>query len=253
MRLSAPWIFKAVKTNGTKITLHILNFPRSPIALTQRYGHLGNGGGVHRPLDALHAPVEDPGYPVCLREYGAVADAQAEPEAYPHHGASFHRRLRQDHEGHWVAAEDAAEQDVAELASRRHDHRRPVVVDEHAGREEGAEDADAAEGQRDDGPGVGPAHHQRGELHALRLVRVGRETWGKKTGVGRCRTRTRLLTCQARPAAVVEDVRVLSARHADPAALVLEVPDVARRTCIAAYRLRQGVGFLPAQQAQVQF
>lgn len=95
--------------------------------LTTRYGNLRDGRSVERPLDALHALVEDPRDAVGLDEDCAVADAEAEADANPETRTRPDVWRSEDDEGHAVTAEDACQQHVAQFASRRLYHGRLVV------------------------------------------------------------------------------------------------------------------------------
>ena len=172
--------------------------------LTESDGDLRNGRSINGSFDTLHSSIKYPGDAIGFGENGAVADAEAQAEADPHNGASFDWGFSEDDEGHGVAAEDAAEEDVAELAARGHDHRGAVVADEDAGGEDGAEDAEGGKDQRDEGPRAEPLDDERLQFVAVGFILVG--------GV----------PGQAGFASVVEDVIVLPAGNAHPATLILK-------------------------------
>jgi hypothetical protein len=172
--------------------------------LTESDGDLRDGRSINGPFDAFHPAIKYSRDAIGLGENGAVADAQTQPQTYPHDGTGLHGRLGEDDEGHGVAAEDAAQEDVAEFAAGSHDNWRAVVADEDAGGENCAEDAERGENERDQRPRTQPLDHQSLQLVALGLVLVGGVSW------------------QARFATVVEDVSVLPAGNAHPAALILQ-------------------------------
>lgn len=101
--------------------------------ITDGNGHLALGRGVRRSLDAFLPLIEDPRDAVGLRQNGAVADAEAEPEADSQVRAVPRGRLAQYEEAHAVTRQNTEQQNVTQFPSRSHDHRCPI---EPVGKEE---------------------------------------------------------------------------------------------------------------------
>ena len=185
--------------------------------------------GVGRALDAgFRSAVEDPRDSVRLGQDGTVAETEGEAEADAQNAASEHVGFGQDRDGHQVAHEDARQQQVAQLPSRGHYHRRaglckkrnrfyylkkeklkerekaePVVAQEDCEGEQSGRDAHSCKHKRNDSPGAVPGQMFRRNLVAAVVFRIGR------------------VAGSAGDASVVERVTVLATRHATPATLIL--------------------------------
>ena len=159
---------------------------------------------VARPLHhGAHAAVEDARDAVGFGEDSRVADGEREPEPGAHHHARHDVRLRHHDERHHVAAEQAELQHEAELAPRRHDHRRRVEAQEDGEHEDDQQDAGGRCHHQEDRPRVVERHVVHVQQLARRLVGV------------------RVRAVAARDArALVGEVLVLGAPDAHPAAVV---------------------------------
>jgi len=99
--------------------------------------HLGVRADELGALHGAHVAGENARQARRLGEDGGVDDAEAEAKADAQHATQHVAGRVEHHERHAVAHQHACQHDIAQLAPRRHDDRRLVVLHEHDDHEYG--------------------------------------------------------------------------------------------------------------------